>query len=274
MKVPKRKYYPLSEAAEMLGCSVNDLIFHGAHGNIELCAYMQVEIWITYNDDSSKWEVYEAYYCDDENQPIHYPEIQTAPNNSASTIDELVKTEGEFDYIFSSDILLISDSGYGLSPSPHAGGSDARGSRTVIVKGLVAAEQFILKDYEAALISGDDIICAFWNVPAAAMANKDECTPADFLPRIAGWEHAISKQNLYITISEMNKLTASDDEPLTHKQAQFIYDLLAVQYGQDVADNPRRFIDDPDSEIAKDFHDKTKKLPSGRSVERWLKKAY
>lgn len=274
MKVPKRKYYPLNEAAEMLGCSVNDLIFHGAHGNIELCAYMQVEIWITYNGDEGKWEVYEAYYCDDKNQPIHYPGIEIAPGNNAPTIDEIVKTKGKFSYIFSSDILLISDEGIGLIPSPHRGGGDIRGTRTVTVKGLMAAPQLILKDYEAALINGDGVICAFWDVPKSAIADSEQCKPVDFMPALSGWEHLISSQNLYITLSEMNKLTASgDDEPLTYKQARFIYDLLAIQYGQDVADNPRRFIDNPDSEIAKDFNDKAK-LPSGRSVERWLKKAF
>lgn len=275
MKVPKRKYYPLSEAAEMLGCSVNDLIFHGAHGSIELCAYMQIEMDIKYNDDARKWEVMEAYYCEDEDKPTYHPEIMVAPGNSSTTIDEIIKTKGEYNYIYSSDILLVSDDGFGLKPTITPTGDYAHGLRSIKIKGLMAAHQFILKDFETTLMNGDDVVCAFWSVPKSAIADSTECEPTSFTPEIAGWEHSISKKNLYITLAEMNKLAASDaDNFLTYKQSLFIYDLLAIHYGEDVAENPRGFIDNPDSEIAKDFNKKGKSLPSGRSVERWLKKVF
>ncbi|EII0864692.1 hypothetical protein LGS79_002131 [Salmonella enterica] len=275
MKVPKRKYYPLSEAAEMLGCSVNDLIFHGAHGSVELCAYMQTEMDIKYNDDSLKWEVTDAYYCNDDKIPTSYPEIMIGPDSGSTTIDGIIKTKGEYNYIYSSDILLVSDSGYGLKPAPIPTGDYVHGFRYIKVKGLMAVPQFILKDFETILMNGDDVECVFWDVPKSAIANSAECNPINFTPEIAGWEHSISKKNLYITLTEMDKLVASDSGNfLTYKQALFIYDLLAIHYGEDVAENPRGFIDNPDSEIAKDFNKKGKNLPSGRSVERWLKKVF
>lgn len=275
MKVPKRKYYPLNEAADMLGCSVNDLIFHGAHGNIELCAYLQTEMFLTYDHNLQDWKINEAYNFNtgDYEEVSHYPDILTAPQYGQS-IDDIAKISASFSYVFSSDILFVSDEGYGLIPSTNESGIECSGSRSIDIRGLMAIPQFTLKDYEVALTNGSEIVCVFWDVPCSAIVNDEHRKPSDFTPHIAGWERCITKKDLYITLAEMNKLTARDEEePLTYKQAQFIYDLLFIQYGRDVADNPRRFIDDPDSEIAKDFHGKAK-LPSGRSVERWLKKAF
>ncbi|EBV6877517.1 hypothetical protein AA01_17885 [Salmonella enterica subsp. enterica serovar Pomona] len=278
MKVPKRKYYPLNEAAEILECSVNDLIFHGAHGNIELCAYLQTEMFLMYDFDLQEWKICETYNANKgeyEDVP-HYPQIMTEPQ-CGQLIDDIAKVSAAFSYIFSSDILFISDEGHGLAtpPSTNEGSTLHLGARSITIRGLMAVPQFTLKDYETALTNGNEVVCVFWDVPNAAIIDNEQRKPSDFTPTIAGWDFLISKRDLYITLSEMNKLTAGDEgESLTCRQAQFIYDLLAIHYGQDVADNPRRFIDDPDSEIAKDFHDKTKKLPSGRSVERWLKKLF
>lgn len=54
-------------------------------------------------------------------------------------------------------------------------------------------------------------------------------------------------------------------------QAEFIQNLLSIHYGEEVANNPRKFLDNPRSEIIKDFETKGLKPPAGETVKRWLK---
>ncbi|MHA1067187.1 hypothetical protein ACR9GP_25555 [Enterobacter ludwigii] len=42
IKLPERLYYPLPEAAELLNCSVRDLIHYGAIGVLDICAYVNL----------------------------------------------------------------------------------------------------------------------------------------------------------------------------------------------------------------------------------------
>ncbi|MEM7927629.1 hypothetical protein Q4R04_17780, partial [Morganella morganii] len=51
----------------------------------------------------------------------------------------------------------------------------------------------------------------------------------------------------------------------------FIKSLLHIHYGDDVAENPRRFMDNKDSEISNDFRNQKITPPSGKAVQEWLK---
>lgn len=275
MKVPKRKYYPLSEAAEILDCNVNDLIFHGVHGNIELCVHVQLEIDSHYHKEKKEWELGEVYYFKKSNYVVtHFPEIILG--NPSPYVAQLVDELGDFKFVFSSDILLISESGYGVRGvkfPPLGEDYIMSGMRMIKINGLLAIPQHVLKDYEVAITKGEEVIGVYWDIPKDAIKDDEQSNPIEFTPKaITGFEYPISKQDIYITLNEMEKISKKiDGNDLTQKQSRFIYDLLAIHYGNDVAENPRRFIDDPNSEISKDFSLKGD-LPSGRSVERWLKK--
>lgn len=54
-------------------------------------------------------------------------------------------------------------------------------------------------------------------------------------------------------------------------RAMFIKRLLQVCYGDDVANNPRKFIENPRSEISIAFGKHGIQLPSGKAIENWLK---
>ncbi|HGK4840551.1 TPA: hypothetical protein ACJ2XA_000777 [Kluyvera georgiana] len=60
---------------------------------------------------------------------------------------------------------------------------------------------------------------------------------------------------------------------VANNRASMIKALLAIHYGQDVADSPRKFIENKDSEICKDFDAKGISLPAGKTIAEWLKDA-
>ncbi|MCU4043530.1 hypothetical protein [Enterobacter asburiae] len=54
-------------------------------------------------------------------------------------------------------------------------------------------------------------------------------------------------------------------------RAAFIKSLLHVCYGEDAANNPRKFFENARSKIKKDFDKEGIVLPSGKAIESWLK---
>ncbi|HBL7133889.1 TPA: hypothetical protein LSW83_004075 [Serratia marcescens] len=65
----------------------------------------------------------------------------------------------------------------------------------------------------------------------------------------------------------------NDDEGgsrVIYNRAALIKALIAIHYGADLAEKPRAFFDNKDSEIRKDFESKGITLPSGKTIEGWL----
>lgn len=92
----------------------------------------------------------------------------------------------------------------------------------------------------------------------------------------------MKKDNLITKIqSELSQATtAKTSTKSENKQKEFIKALLYIHYGSDVAEKPRSHIYDPnmgeksrDGKIQKDFelHGLAKHLPSGKTLENWLK---
>lgn len=55
-----------------------------------------------------------------------------------------------------------------------------------------------------------------------------------------------------------------------NSRAQFIKSLLHIHYGSDVAESPRRFLEQNNSTIIDDFRKLNIKPPSGKSVQTWI----
>ncbi|MCA7014128.1 hypothetical protein LF934_15950 [Dickeya dadantii] len=64
-----------------------------------------------------------------------------------------------------------------------------------------------------------------------------------------------------------------ESKTIANNRASLIKSLLAIHYGEDVANNPRKFIENKDSDICKDFDLKGISLPSGKTVATWLQDA-
>lgn len=55
-----------------------------------------------------------------------------------------------------------------------------------------------------------------------------------------------------------------------NSQAECIRNLIIAHYGEEVANNIRKELENPNSEISKDFDKKGLKAPSGKAVDRWI----
>lgn len=77
-----------------------------------------------------------------------------------------------------------------------------------------------------------------------------------------------------INVKPNGELLVRHEDKLSTKtinsRAQFIKSLLYTMYDSDVAENPRKYFDNPDSEISELFKAKGIKAPNGRTVQAWL----
>ncbi|MER2978877.1 hypothetical protein [Serratia bockelmannii] len=109
-----------------------------------------------------------------------------------------------------------------------------------------AMNDFLVSKKAIALILGDD------NKPRELSIKRK-------VPYLLTKDIAGNKEDISITIA--------------NNRASMIKALLAIHYGDDVANSPRKFIESRDSEICKDFNLKGIELPSGKTVASWLKDA-
>ncbi|MCX9058832.1 hypothetical protein NLN90_22730 [Citrobacter portucalensis] len=85
------------------------------------------------------------------------------------------------------------------------------------------------------------------------------------------------KQRVLLSIANFESeykpvVMVEDINPKTRNyRAAFIKSLLYVCYGKEVADNPRKFFDNPRSKIKIDFDKAGISLPSGKAIDNWLK---
>ncbi|UEM40975.1 hypothetical protein [Pectobacterium aquaticum] len=56
-----------------------------------------------------------------------------------------------------------------------------------------------------------------------------------------------------------------------NSMAKFIKSLIAINYGVQVAESPRKYLEDTDSSISRAFQEKGISIPSGKTVSAWLK---
>lgn len=94
----------------------------------------------------------------------------------------------------------------------------------------------------------------------------------------------LDKNQLYILNDDLedfinNKANPPELEQYKHPkistktlnaQAEFLRNLIITQYGEDYANNIRRELDNPSSEIRQDFEKKGLPTPSGKAVDRWI----
>ncbi|EMD9275510.1 hypothetical protein VWV82_004170 [Cronobacter malonaticus] len=68
-----------------------------------------------------------------------------------------------------------------------------------------------------------------------------------------------------------NNIIAENNPKTMNYRAMFIKSLLYVCYGEEAAESPRKFLDNPRSKIKVDFESKGLRIPSGKAIETWLK---
>ncbi|WP_193829955.1 hypothetical protein [Morganella morganii] len=96
----------------------------------------------------------------------------------------------------------------------------------------------------------------------------------DDLEKLAGKQFRELEQGYESAIKKKIKAEERFTENRTktnNARAQFIKSLLHIHYGSDVAESPRRFMENKDSEISNDFKNQGIIPPSGKAVQDWLK---
>ncbi|ESN10246.1 hypothetical protein L383_03285 [Enterobacter sp. MGH 37] len=125
----------------------------------------------------------------------------------------------------------------------------------------------VLKPY------GESVVDALAIIPEeVGFSEKDLLISKNALKKIIGSEPReinIEKKDASKNIIEDDKLSKT----VATNRASLIKALLAIHYGEDVANNPRKFIESKDSEICRDFELKGISLPSGKTVASWLQDA-
>lgn len=126
------------------------------------------------------------------------------------------------------------------------------------------------------------------------IANKNKKIPYDFIAclfqidndtgKIISFhlelegEHYLSFDELYIT-KESLELFLKNEEQLTPKktstktknsQAEFIRNLITIHYGEDIANNIRNELDNPNSDISIDFQNKGLQPVAGKTLNNWI----
>lgn len=75
-------------------------------------------------------------------------------------------------------------------------------------------------------------------------------------------------------LDEVDESRAAVGKPESQKSINYLAcqlkALICIHYGADVADNLKKYLDDPDSEISKDFANKGLKAPGGKALQKHL----
>lgn len=88
-----------------------------------------------------------------------------------------------------------------------------------------------------------------------------------------GFSLSLSRDFLCVHSDSIRKIESSKapSHTIAKNQASLIKALLYIHYGEDVANKPRAFFENKDSEIAVDFQLKGIDIPSGKTVAGWIK---
>lgn len=257
--IPEIAYCRVGRAARLLGCEVED-IFHWMETNvIKGCVNIMFEM-------QSNAEVY----------------IRGDIGETTEYLDYIDLVGGYFpmsEYsVATLDIALTADEPYPLSET----------------------------DDNYTFFYG--VVCGVWVVDSGLqyLSSDDDkieirrLKPCCVDPEIKTIVHAtcnmeIKKSNLWVLKDDLEKLSGKTFKELEHSgeslmqrkikaketfaenssktnntRAQFIKSLLHIHYGNDVAESPRRFLEQNNSIIIDDFRKMNIKPPSGKSVQAWI----
>lgn len=235
MSLPKRVYYPLPEAAERMGCGIRDVIHYGANGLLDFYVFLQ-----NFNAPGDSW--------------FHL----NVPSKEANSID---------------CFGCLSGDGWMIYDIAHK----------------KAADGYIIDGFYAKTISGFFHVNGLYLAPLefsnevkletiflSSEPDKDGAYPIDV--NMIGFSLSLSRNFLCVREDDIKKIktgviknTEEISRTVANNRSSMIKALLAIHYGEDVANSPRKFIENKDSEICKDFELKGIKLPSGKIVSEWLR---
>lgn len=275
MALPEREYYPLFKVAEIMKCDIEDLLHYASIGLLQICFPIPLT------------EMFSNKVCDNESEYV-FPSVV---RDEISNIPE----EGRVyrfrnNYFSMYEFVLTSDKRNDLK-----------------MYGLLAINYFdIAHFYDFYLRTEYEADCLFVCSADFPRDNVEPFVSEGYKPINIEFsdEYCIDLHRLVITKYELTLLQLGgkkyieseaeyiDDEKeleyfLKNKtndlknpshyiksnlQIEFIRNLLFLKYGEDAIKNPRNFIEKNKSPLVRDFELNGLKYPSGKSLEKWLKK--
>ncbi|HHQ6573144.1 TPA: hypothetical protein ACSTLY_000286 [Serratia fonticola] len=260
MNIPIPEYCTLERAAKLIDCEVSDLIHFGEIGAITICIKVpkstKAMLHVFKNDESTMSDI----------------EAEWAGGDIYSqfvTIDEPTEHMKEDRSMYKLPAFISGV--WGLFKCSEFGN---------VFTEIPCDEMVVLK-------AVDSNILAFLEFPGKEWGVDEKITtlPTDMLVLGQDLETLIKNAGSRVPcrwnefektfdIKASGKVINCNEDTLSPKtinsRAQFIKALLCSTYSKDLADNPRKYLDDPNSEINVDFRNKGLKIPSGRTVQSWL----
>ncbi len=232
MKLPKRAYYPLSEAATLMGCGVRDVIHFGAIDALDFYVFIN-----KFDAPGESW--------------FHL----NIPNNQVDNID--------FFGCLSGDGWML----YDVAFKKKSDGFYLDGYYAKSISGLFNVNGFYLQPLE---------FSDSCNLETTVLSSHPE--DEDYLPvdvNLIGFNLSIGRDYLCVLGKDIDKFMNIEEKNVSQtvasNQSQMIKALLYIHYGEEVANKPRKFFDDNESEVCKDFQLRGMGIPSGKTVAAWLK---
>lgn len=269
MGIPLREYYSVVRAAELLGCKVEDLFHWASIGAIKLfVSFEEGHGYVRFIGDGVKKEkrnldrfteeqfesakhlrdeLFKEKYTSDK-----FSRVVSLIRYEDIDLDSLPREERFYPCLFSG-LWALPQNAYGTTvlysfqPSMDDFWFSAESKMFVSFE----SDEFINFEVDDFYIAKYDFL--------EIRNRKDE----DELPNyLNGGKEKIEPSK--------NPGDAHSTKTI-NTRTQFIKSLLRIHYGNEVAENPRRFLERKDSDISKDFKDLNIIAPSGKAVQEWVK---
>ncbi|XWJ92917.1 hypothetical protein ACRARH_12385 [Phytobacter ursingii] len=260
MNIPIPEYCTLERAAKLIGCEIGDLLHFGEVGSVTICIKVP----------SSTKAMIHVFKKDEET--VCDIETEWSARGKYSefvTVDEPMEQVEDYEYEFRVPafisglwgMLRCSEFGQPFTKIPCEDmvvltGTDRPFLAILDFPGSEwGVDEILNVQPENMYILGSDIEKIVSFAGKRLPERSVECTDS---PNV--------KPNGELSVQHEDNLSTKT----INSRAQFIKSLLYTMYDSDVAENPRKYLENPDSEISEIFKAKGIKAPNGRTVQSWL----
>lgn len=278
MVLPKRLFYTLEDAAKRANCSVEDLLHYAYMGILQLCFLVpEGGIINDYYDDTSPED--EFIIIKSEGAILNEKPIEKIENIAVNyqtmytsiTENTLLTNNGIEHDTFIFGLLALS---YGDARQLYYEWNKEKQLKDVI--GIVTASlprvNKIIRQTEG-YVPFEFEFSAYWYMKTSNIYITDYELE---LLKNGGDYYFLYDEFIFDEYKKQNRTcTIARNSKSINAQNKFIKALLHHYYGEDVANNPRPYIENKNGEIRKDFENKglSSNLPNGVTVKKWVDSA-
>lgn len=263
MALPERLFYTLDQAGKILNCTIEDLLYFGYAKVCQFCFILpntDIDLCVVSTTKILSNLTFEKYTRYKYITPYTYLEENTRDHIEAGEIhiDGLLAISPRDCEILYKNFINKKSNDIEISAAliPRVASDVINSTKDYDVMDIYFSEdlslnltQLFITNYEMELLKngGRNI-------------------------ELDAYFGGLNKFNGKANYLNLNNLTSRIDNTPTNLQIEFIRNLLFLKYGEDAIENPRNFIEKNKSPLVRDFELNGLKYPSGKSLEKWLKK--